>query len=341
MGEGKEKPPPPSPDVTEKLDELREEIVCGPGDVCQSMPPPGRGGILDQGDNPGETEPYYPPQPLPPEETGEDLEESEKPIDPGKHVATGKTLEERFPEVARIIHRLEEISNEEFFAKDQALIKYVEGFNWDKIEISWDNLKIWKASKPWWKIANPELRLVVDMAERMDEAMFYKAVTNGWSEKTLYEQHKKAMYELYRECFDRGYFRTFAEWGKSAWLDIFTKDTIQRPPCWNIENTRRLKVKDRDKMFKNLTNKIARKFRKLGFADNGYCIKWNHGKDQCDTQEDEDKFNPDIIKFIHERAIPFYAYALIDEAIVENSWEERLERKFKDTLANLYSSAQI
>lgn len=285
---------------------------------------------LDEAGSGGATV-YIPPKPKPPEE-----EESEKPIDPGELVPSGKTLEERFPEIARIIRRLEEISNEEFFAKNRSLIKYVEGVNWDKIEISWDKLKFWKKNKPWWKIKNPELWLVVDMAEITDEAMLYQAIVNGWSEKELYEQHRKAMHELYRECFDRGVFRSMADWGKSAWLGIVTGEPETRKPNWSIEN-RKIKITEKRKLFNKLTREIAKKF----IDGDNYCIRWNHGNNECGEDKDDEDFNPDIIKFIHERAIPFYASVLIDEAIVEDFWEEKLEQKFKDVLASLYSSAQI
>ena len=58
-------------------------------------------------------------------------------------------------------------------------------------------------------------------------------------------------------------------------------------------------------MFRKLTHEIANKFKGLGIGDNNYCIEWDHGDDECGENEDEDKFNPDIIKFIQNRAVPF------------------------------------
>ena len=96
------------------------------------------------------------------------------------------------------------------------------------------------------KIKNPELNLVVAMAEATKEAMFYKAITNGWGEKALYEEHKQAMHELYRECFDRGAFRSMADWGKSAWMDIVTGTPEFHKPVPSIENQRNIKLTEKE-----------------------------------------------------------------------------------------------
>ena len=149
------------------------------------------------------------------------------------------------------------------------------------------------------------------------------------------------MHELYRECFDRGAFRSMADWGKSAWMDIVTGTPEFHKPVPSIENQRNIKLTEKRTLFRKLTHEIANKFKGLGIGDNNYCIEWDHGDDECGENEDEDKFNPDIIKFIQNRAVPFYASALIDEAIVENKSAKDLEKKFKDTLANLYYSARV
>lgn len=341
MGEGKEKPQPkPSPDITEELGKLREEIVCGPGDSCQSIPS-GRGSILDEGGEPGETEPYYPPQPVPQEGSDGSPEKPREPIDPGDFMGAGMPLEQKFPKMKPIIENMKKIAREEFLDKDQTVI----GSNED---IDWSNLlkpHMWLSSNAWWKTGNPELPNVQKISELMMEAMLYKAVCDNWDEQTLYEQYKLKMRELYSECAaNKSAIKEVTDPISTIWLSIWTSNPSSSRAVENPHlKTKKLKPNDIPGLISSLTS-VEALFKgtnkNLVLPDvPTYCVEWDFGDNECETSEDEDDFNSDMIEWVNEVGIPFYRNYLIYRAIMENYSKKTLENDYKLILSRLYKNA--
>lgn len=337
MGEGKENPEKSVPDATGQLQKLREEIVCAPGDSCQSMPG-GRGNILDEGENPGETEPYYPPQP---EGTSESPEKPHEPIDPGEFKGAGMPLEQKFPKMKPIIEKMKQIAREEFWDKDQTVI----GLNED---VDWWNIgrpHLWLSGNAWWKTGNPEFPIEQKISEATMEAILYKAVCDSWDEQTLYEQYRLKMRELYSKlAANKSWIKEIADPISTTWLSIWTSNPSSSRAAENPHlKNRKLKPSDIPSLITRLSE-IEALFR--GTNKNlimpdvpTYCVEWDFDDDEGETYKDKDDFNSDMLEYIHETGIPFYRNYLIHRAIMENYQKSTLENDYKFTLARLYTNA--
>ncbi|MBI2638761.1 hypothetical protein HYW83_04175 [Candidatus Peregrinibacteria bacterium] len=236
--------------------------------------------------------------------------EKPKTIDPGPVVINPKTgkpmekLEDRFPRLLAVVQKLYEIGNEEFWNQNLGAIagKYAADY--------------------------------IKVAEKMPEAMLYKAITENWTQETLYEKYRQAMGDLYTKAASRPLLKE--AWGqtKRAW-HWATESENPGAPGMNmaIEGKRKISLREKPKV-------LAKMMQLENELINGddVCLEWN-GK--CKDWEDDDDLDEDRLEFIREEMVAFYREWFLNKAIVEDKTTNELLWAYAKALGDFGKSCEI
>lgn len=237
-----------------------------------------------------------------------------KSIDPGPvqdiHVDK-QDLKDRLPHLSALVEKLDAIEFEEFGAESAA-------FKGDK-------------------------NAVIEIAERMKEAMLFRAIVENWSEETLLDQYRTVMQDLFTECADRPWIQK--GWGQvqRGWHAVFKRENFSIPNDRLNDhlNDRQLKITDRLKLNRALIV-VENTYLGSGITHSGdICLEMDLDGSGCSDWEDENDLEEDQLEFVRETAIPFYRSFIINRGIVENANQEELETAYRGILNRLYKQCQI
>lgn len=236
--------------------------------------------------------------------------EKPKTIDPGSVVIDKKTgkpmekLEDRFSRLKPVVLKLYEIGNEEFWNQNLGAL------------------------------AGDYAAEYIKVAEKMPEAMLYKAITENWSEETLYSKYRQVMGDLYTKAASRPFLKEAWGQAKRAWhWAAESENPGESGMNAAIEGKRKISLREKPKI-------LAKMMQLENELINGddVCLEWN-GK--CKDWEDDDDLDEDRLKFIREEMVAFYREWFLNKAIVEDKTANELLWAYAKALADFGKSCKI
>lgn len=307
----------------------------------------------------GEKTDYPSPEPPKPGESDEG-EKPSQPIDIGEDKGPNiKELEKRFPNLKQLIEALNTIEKEEFadkYEQRQSQVGYDEDIDWDKVFTSghWGNFL--KSFLPftdnviWQKISNPEVYIVHHIATITKEFLLFKAICQNWDEKTLLEQYRLVMRQLWNECAqNRKWYEGMGDSISTAWLEIWS-DEPKSLPGENPSLEKKLTLSGKPYTLKKGIPQIMERLKKvesqfkgkeagLIWKDEAFCTQWSSGSNECETWNETADFDEGILEFIHGRGMLFLREYTIYRGIIDGLYLSDFDKSYREKLAKLYKSA--
>lgn len=306
----------------------------------------------------GEKTDYAPPEPPKPGESDEEDKPSQ-PIDIGEDKGSNiKELEKRFPNLKELIAALNAIEKEEFtdkYEQRQSQIDYDKDIDWQKVF----TLKRWgnflKSFLPftdnvsWQKISNPEVHIVHHIAQVTKEFLLFKAICQNWDEKTLLEQYRLMMRQLWNECAqNREWYKGMGDSISTAWLEIWS-DEPKSLPGENPSLEKKLIFSGKPYTLKRGIPQIMERLKKVesqfkgkeGYIlkDEAFCTEWSSASNECETWNEKSDFDEGILDFIHGRGMLFLREYTIYRGIIDGKYLSDFDKSYRENLAKLYKSA--
>lgn len=250
------------------------------------------------------------PAPVVPKGPTKGPAEKPKTIDPGPVVIDPKTgkpmekLEDRFPKLRAVVQKLHEIGDEEFWNQNLGAI------------------------------AGDYAAEYIKVAEKMPEAMLYKAITENWSEETLYSKYRQVMGDLYTKAASRPFLKE--AWGqtKRAWhWAAESENPGESGMNMAVEGKRKIGLREKP----TILAKMMQRENELINGDD-ICLEWDG---ECDDWEDDDDVDEERLEFIREEMVPFYREWFLNKAIVEDKTANELLWAYAKALADFCQSCVI
>lgn len=351
--------PPPA---RERLESLRMETGKPPL-YAQATPPPADDPLAEtkgEAQQRGEKTDYPPPEEPGPDESDES-EKPPEPIDIGEDRGPGfNNIEQRFPKLKSLIESLNAIEKEEFIDKyeqRQSQIDYDKDIDWERI-LTLNHWGKWAKSfipftdnVEWQKISNPEVHIVHHIANITKEFLLFKAICENWDAKTLKEQYKLKMRQLWDECAQgASWYKGIWDSSSATWLSLWTSDP-KSLPGENPSLEASLRLRGKPYTLKEGIPRIIERLKKvetqfkskeatgLIWKDPGYCTQWSSGSNECETWNETSDFDTGILDFIHGRGILFLREYTIYQGIINGLYLSDFDKSYREKLAKLYKSA--